>query len=201
MENNSNGTSDAFMEVVVKKMELQDLKLSDLETRLTTDADHARQIQQVITSVEGLKTAINSGQSPNRLQEFSARLALAINLLQKPVENKVNHHHHIPKLIWITAGLFLLLSMVCAGWYMSTEKLDGFIANDTKYRQLKLDSANKRLQADLEVIDSLYQVNPDLRERVIQNEERNKKNLEMLQKAIRMENEANELKKKVNKSK
>ncbi|MEO5996978.1 MAG: hypothetical protein ABIN89_09600 [Chitinophagaceae bacterium] len=201
MENNSNGTSDAFMEVVVKKIELQDLKLFDLETRLTTDADHATQIKHLITSVEGLRTAINSGQSPNRLQEFSTRLALAINLLQKPIENKVNHHHHIPKLTWITAGLFLLFSMVCSGWYMTTEKLDSFIANDTKYRQLKLDSANKRLQADLDVVDSLYQVKPDLKEMVIQKEERNKKNLELLQKAILMENEANELKKKVNKGK
>jgi hypothetical protein len=201
MENNSNGTSDAFMEVVVKKIELQDLKLFDLETRLTSDADHATQIKHIITSVEGLRTAINSGQSPNRLQEFSTRLALAISLLQKPIENKVNHHHHIPKLIWLTVGLFLLLSLACSGWYMTTEKLDGFIANDTKYRQLKLDSANKRLQADLDVVDSLYQVNPDLRERAIKIEEQNKKNLEMLQKAIRMENEASELKKKVNKSK
>ena len=86
-------------------------------------------------------------------------------------------------------------------WYMTTEKLEGFIANDTKYRQLKLDSANKRLQTELDVVDSLYQVNPDLRDMVIQNEERNRKNLEMLQKAVRMESEANELKKKVNKSK
>ena len=82
---------------------------------------------------------------------------------------------------------------------MTTEKLEGFIANDTKYRQLKLDSANKRLQSNLDAVDSLYQVNPDLRETEILHEERNRKNLEMLQKAVRMESEAKELKRKVNK--
>jgi hypothetical protein len=196
MDNLTNEASDVFMEVAVKKMELQDKKLLELEERLTKGPDHTKHIQQLTASVEGLKTAFNSGQLSNKVQELSARINLAIGLLQKPVENKVNHHHHVPKLIWITAGLFILLSLVCSGWYVTSEKLSGFIVNDTKYRKLKLDSANKRLQIDLDRVDSFYRVNADLREMVLRTEEENKKNLEMLQRARNMENEANELKRK-----
>ncbi len=196
MDNLTNEASDVFMEVAVKKMELQDKKLSELEERLTNGADHTKDIQQLIASVEGLKTTFNPGQLSNKVQELSTRLTLAIGILQKPVGNKVNHHHHIPKLIWITAGLFILLSLVCSGWYMTSEKLNGFVANDTKFRKLKLDSANKRLQIDLYQVDSLYRVNPDIREIVIRTEEENKRNLEMLQRARNMENEASELKRK-----
>jgi hypothetical protein len=197
MDNTTNDTSDAFMEVAIKKMELQDKKLSDLEEKITNGIDHTKHIQQLMASVEGLKAAFNSGQLLNKLQELSARITLSIGLLQKPVENKVNHHHHIPKLIWITAGLFIVFSLVCSGWYMTIEKLNDFIANDTKYRKLKLDSANKRLQSDLDFVDSLYLANPSIREIVIKTEEENKRNFEMLQRARSMENEAGELKRKV----
>lgn len=196
MDNLTNEASDVFMEVAVKKMELQDKKLSELEERLTIGPDHTKQIQQLIASVEGLKTNFNSGQLSNKVQELSARINIAIGLLQKPIENKVNHHHHVPKLIWITAGLFIVLALVCSGWYMTSEKLNGFVANDTKYRKLKRDSANKRLQVDLDRVDSLYRVNPDLREIVIKAEEENKRNLQLLQKARNMESEASELKRK-----
>lgn len=176
MDNLTNEASDVFMEVAVKKMELQDKKLSNLEERLTNIPDHTKHIQQLIATVEGLKTTVSSGQLSNKVQELSARITLSIGLLQKPVENKVNHHHYVPKLIWITAGLFILLALVCSEWYMTNEKLNGFIANDTKYRKLKLDSANKRLQSDLDLVDSLCRANPNLRKIVIDAEEENRKN-------------------------
>jgi hypothetical protein len=197
MDNLTNEASDVFMEVAVKKMELHDKKLADLEERLSNGPDHTKHIQQLIVSVEGLKTTFNSGQLSNKVQELSARITIAISLLQKPVEKKVNHHHHVPKLIWVTAGLFIVLALVCSGWYTTSEKLNGFVANDTKFRKLKLDSANKRLQNELYLVDSLYRVNPDIREIVIKTEEENKRNLEMLQRARNMENEASELKRKV----
>lgn len=196
----TNEASDVFMKVAVKKMKLQDKKLPELEERLTNGPDHTKHIQQLIASMEGLKTTFNTVQLSNKVQELSARVTLAIGLLQKPVESKVNHHHHVPKLIWITAGLFIALALVCSGWYMTSEKLNGFITNDTKYRKLKLDSANKQLQSDIDMVDSLYRVNPDIKEDVIKAEEENKRNLEMLQKARSMENEAGELKRKVFKS-
>ena len=60
-----------------------------------------------------------------------------------------------------------------------------------------MDSANKRLQFDLDVVDSLYQVNPGMREGVIKTEEEKKRNFKLLQKAREMESAAREMKSKV----
>lgn len=70
-------------------------------------------------------------------------------------------------------------------------------ANDTKYRYLKLDTASRGLQEHLNLVDSLYKLNPDLRQTVLETEETNRKHLEMLQKARQMENEARDLKRKI----
>ena len=42
--------------------------------------------------------------------------------------------YYVPKIIYISGGLFTLLSLVLAGWYMTAKKLDEYKANDTKYR-------------------------------------------------------------------
>lgn len=198
MNNASRETSDAFMEVVVKKMEAQDKKISEMAGKTNNDPDYYQPIQELIASVKGLQTAFKASHFPTgKLQELSTHLSLAINLLHQPMKKEVLHHHHIPKLIWITAGLFIVFSLVCSGWYMTAEKLDGYTANDTKYRHLKLYTANKRLQQELNLADSIYHANPNMREIVLKTEEQNKRNLELLQKARRMESEATELKRKV----
>jgi hypothetical protein len=98
------------------------------------------------------------------------------------------HHHHIPKLIWISAGLFIALCLVCT-------KLDGFIANDTKYRHLRLDTAHKSLQLYLDQLDSVYKAHPDFREKVLEREEEYRLNFERLRKAERLKKEAKNLEK------
>lgn len=49
----------------------------------------------------------------------------------------------------------------------------------------------------LSYIDSVYQTNPKMRESVIAKEEQNQRDFEIMQKALQMEKEARELKKKV----
>ncbi len=123
----------------------------------------------------------------------------SISVYKELVKNKIVHHHHVPKVIWITAGLFVAFALVCAGWYSTSNKLDGYIANDTKYRQLRLDTANRSLQSYLDLTDSLYNLDPDVRNIVIKAEERNRKNFERLQKAEHLKAEAKELEKEVRK--
>jgi hypothetical protein len=120
---------------------------------------------------------------------------LATDLLKQPPVNKVIHHHHIPKLIWISVGLFVALCLVCSGWYVTGTKLDGFVASDTKYRQLRLDTAHKSLQLYLDQLDSVYKTHPDFRERVLETEEEYRLNFERLQKAERLKTEAKSLEK------
>jgi hypothetical protein len=94
-------------------------------------------------------------------------------------------------------GLFIILCLVLAGWYMTGEKLEQYRASDTKYRYLKI-YENKSLRELLFLTDSLYLREPKMRDSVLERERQIVKNLEMMQRAAEMEAKAKELRKKVN---
>jgi hypothetical protein len=98
---------------------------------------------------------------PNEKSEkLAENLSVAIPLIGKLIENKIQHHHHVPKLFWIAAALFLLLSFVCAGWSVTASREDQHLAGDIKYRELKL-MADTTLLRSLWKLDSVYSANPD----------------------------------------
>ncbi len=163
--------------------------------------DNRQDIQQLKTGMNELKAEIKNVRFPVReMQEFSKQLTIGVKLLREPVTVKTLHHHHIPKLVWITAGLFLALCLASTGWYMTGHKLGGYIANDTKYRLLRLDTARYPLQLSLDRADSLYRVDPDLRKSVLETEEQRQVNFERLQKAERLKRDAEELEKAAGKN-
>jgi len=112
------------------------------------------------------------------------------------VKQEIIHHYHITKAIWIAAALFLIVCILSTALYITADKLKLYKANDTKYRYLKLE-ANPGFNKWLGIIDSLYIVNPKMRDAVIAKEEQNQRNFEMMQQALNMEKEAKELKQKV----
>jgi hypothetical protein len=202
MNEASNNTQAAFMEVIAKKIKGQDNKITALQESIKNLPDNTAPLEQLIATIAALNDNINKNRFPfDKMQEFILRLDAGIRILSHPVETKVIHHHHITKLIWITAGLFIILSLVCSGWYITGRKLDSYITNDTKYRYLRINTAEKGLQQYLDRIDSLEQSNIDLREIVLQTEEKNLKNLEQLQKAERLKGNAKELENKARKKK
>ncbi len=200
MNEESNNVNAAFMEVVSKKVEGQDKKIVALEEKIKIIPDNAKQFQNLVSAIHGLRDDIKESRFPTeKLQGLSSRLDTVMNQLRQPVENKVLHHHHIPKTIWITAGLFIAFALVSSGWYMTGSKLNGFMANDTKYRQLRLDTAKKSLQLYLDRVDSLYNNRPDMRKIVLEKEEENRINFEQLQKAERLKAEAKVIERSVKK--
>ncbi|MEO5683201.1 MAG: hypothetical protein ABIQ88_11210 [Chitinophagaceae bacterium] len=74
---------------------------------------------------------------------------------------------------WKLGGFFLILCLICTGWYNTADKLDNYIANDTKWRYLKLDTVRKSFLIYLLSIDSFYNSNADLRKTVLAQEEQN----------------------------
>ncbi len=76
---------------------------------------------------------------------------------------------------------------------MTHVQLENYIAGDTKYRYLKLDT-NKGLQKLLFITDTLYFVNPKMREDVIKIEEENQQRTELQQQADEKQKEADALK-------
>ncbi len=187
-------TSAAFMEVTMKKTEGQDRRIASIEEKVNLIPDNTGLIQKAINSIEGLRNEVKNNRFPTKmLEDFTETINKSFEIYQELVKRKIVHHHHVPKIIWIAAGLFIAFAFACAGWYSTSNKLDSYIASDTKYRQLRLDTANKSLQSYLDQMDSLYYTRTDMRKIVLQQEEDNRKNFERLEKADRLKAEAKEL--------
>ena len=149
----------------------------------------------IAVGINHLQEVIRSFSFPDaKLHQLSNKLDETIQLLQDSVPHKIVHHHHVTKMIWIAAGLFIALTLVSAGWFVMANKLDDYMANDTKYRYLKLDTGHSMLQQQLYRADSMFNVKANLRDSVIHVEEQYHYNFELLQKANRMNAEAENLK-------
>lgn len=185
------------MEVVTNKLERQDEKIAGLEERIKNLPDYAKDFAQVLKELVELKAiAGNISISEKGMHELSANLHTSVKLLKQPVQEKVLHHHYIPKLLWVAIGLFLLACLFFVLWLFAKENLDQFKSNDTKYRYLKLQES-QNLKELLYNTDSIYLITPGLRDSVEERERQNARDLEMLQEAIKKEQEAKELREKV----
>jgi hypothetical protein len=200
MNEQTNSSSVAFMEVTSRKIDCQDKKIVLLEEKLKSIPDNTAIIQKLILKVEGLGEDFKIGRfQEDKFGDFLAKLDAGIKLLRNPLRNKVLHQHRLSKPLWVSAGLFLALSLACTGWYNSSSKLESFISNDTKYRYIRLDTAKKGLQLYLDRVDSLYETNPNMRKMVIEIEQEYQRNFERLQKAQHLKTEALDLEKEVQK--
>ena len=198
MEQNTDYTKEAFMEITTSKIAMQEKKFADMEEQLKQFADSKAMLTNAINSIESWKKELIKSTIPVEiLAVFSSRLNKNSQLLEQAAKNKVHHHHHIPKLIWITAGLFLAVALVVSGWYATTQKANEYMANDTRYRYIKLDTTQKYLQAYLYRVDSLFKTMPDMRKHVFEEEKRLRENFEKLQKAEALRVEAKGLERSV----
>lgn len=197
MEENKDNTKEIFMEIFSNKIAKQEKKFEIIEEHLKAFADNKAILTEVLQSIALLKKEITYNMVPVELLElFSSRLNKNCQLLEQSAKTNVHHHHHIPKLIWITAGLFISLALALAGWYATTQKAKEFMANDTRYRYLKLDTS-QYLQGYLNQADSIYNTMPDMRKYVFEEEQRLRENYEKLKKAEVLRVEANGLERSV----
>ena len=197
MEQNTDTTKEVFMEITSNKISKQEKRFEILEEQLKDLADNKAMLTEAIKSIELWKKEITKSMVPVEVFEhFSSRLNKNSQLLEQAAKNKVQHHHHIPKLIWITAGLFISVALVLSGWYATTQKANEYIANDSRYRYLKLDTTHY-LQSYLYRVDSLYKTMPDMRKHVFEEEQRLRENFEKLQKAEQLRVEAKGLERSV----
>src|SRR5579863_6820860 len=139
-------SSMILMDTVVSKLEQQDQKIkaqekkmAGLEQQVSTVADPLPDLSAIKTGMQEILLGFKNLRFPTEtMQEFSKRLAATLDLLRAPVKTNIEHHHHFPKLIWATGGLFLALCIVCSGWFMTCNKLGEYQGGDIKYRSLKL---------------------------------------------------------------
>lgn len=191
MEENTNSV---FMETVVKKMEEQDKKIISLEQKVNDIPDNTEELQELKADLRELITEVRNARFPVKaMQAFSVQLAAGIAVLSKPVENKVLHHHYVPKVIWGAIGLLLAFVLACSGWYMTADKLSQYRMADTKYRYLKLKSDGDKLEY-LYTVDSLYRSGYAMQDSVIQWEEDLQKVVEMSERLQEKKSEGGKLK-------
>lgn len=194
MSEQESGADAAFMELSSRKIQEQDKKIAAIENKINEVPSINEMMGDLFTGIEGFRADMQEVLLlPEKLEQFSKQLEDAKSILTQPIETKVIHQHHVPKLIWITGGLFLVICLACAGWYIAASKLDNFIASDTKYRQLRLDTAQRGLQLYLDHLDSSYKIQADMRKKVLETEEQYLVNFERLRKAERLKRDAEDL--------
>lgn len=113
--------------------------------------------------------------------------------LQAPPPATVVHHHHVHKIIIATIGLLLLVLLLTYQLMSKSDKLDDYMASDTKYRYIKLDMAEKPPGTYLRRLDSLYDANPDLRDSILKVEQLKQERIERLLEAQELKRRAREL--------
>jgi hypothetical protein len=196
MNEQTNDSSAVFMEVVSKKQEQQEKKLAALEEKMSSQADTGELLQKISTILEGIQADMKSRLIPQeKLQHLTSRLDTVLFRFSQPLKTNVKHHHHFSQLIWITMGLFLILCLAGSGWYLAAGQLKNYMGNDTKYRWIRLDTVQRNLQMYLDTIDSLYNSDPEMRKKVLETEEEYRINLERLERAGRLREEAIKLEK------
>ncbi|MDN3656061.1 hypothetical protein QWZ08_10520 [Ferruginibacter paludis] len=128
-----------------------------------------------------------------RLDHLVAAIQTNNELRQQPPPQKVVHQHHAANILWVTAGLFVLLLLASGGWYSTSGKLDQYKANDIKYRYLKQKSTFTNLQF-LYRLDSLQVSSYPMRDSVESWEAEERKAFELNKKLREQSAAANEVK-------
>src|SRR4051794_32945006 len=94
-----------LIDTVIDKVDANDKKIEELNKKIEQTPDHREAFERIESSVKELRTDFQKISFPEKeLREFSGRLIVGISLLKQPVEQKILHHHHFRKIIWISVG-------------------------------------------------------------------------------------------------
>lgn len=201
MKENSEETetqSEAFMSVTSRKILEQDKKIEVIQTSMNQLRGNENVLQDYFVEIKTLYLKIEKTFQVNeQMLDLSEQLEKTCQKLQQPAISQQVHHHHFPKIFFATVGLFLAVCLVSSGWYITTSKLNEYIANDTKYRLLQLDTSNKNIQKYFAYADSMYKSTDNLRRLVIEKEEEQRKNYDKLLRAKHLKAEATNLEREV----
>ncbi len=163
---------EVLLQTIVEKLESMEIALLK-DSRSGNDHVVQKETVQRLKSLQSQLQIFNAQLSNNaeklsRLSEQKTSLGLGPN---DPSTSFVKHIHHFHKLVWVTAGLFLVCLLLVYGWLNCYKEKKSFEANDIKYRFWKSDSSANLLRLTY-FTDSLYNLDKvDFRNRVVQREE------------------------------
>ncbi|MFL9485747.1 hypothetical protein ACI6Q2_23415 [Chitinophagaceae bacterium LWZ2-11] len=178
-------TNEILLETMIQKLETLTDKIEILKQGMDSKATAAVDSTQTKKDLDEIKTLLKNGSPPAKEIQMLLQKAMTNTAsLKQSKENKTVHHHHLQKPVWVCAGLCIMLMSASVGWYSTYQKLDTYIANDTKYRSVKL-IENAGLQWLLHKTDSLYRTNKSMRDSVIAQEEERQHSLEMIERKMK----------------
>jgi hypothetical protein len=190
--------NEAFMSVTSRKILEQDKKIEVIQTSMNQLRGNENVLQDYFLEIKALYLKIEETFQVNeQMLDLSEQLEKTCQKLQQPAISQQVHHHHFPKIFFATVGLFWAVCLVSSGWYVTDSKLNDYVANDTKYRLLQLDTSNRNIKKYLAYADSMYKSTENLRKLVIEKEEEQRKNIEKLIRANQLKAEAKNLEREV----
>ncbi|NII25156.1 hypothetical protein HB364_08700 [Pseudoflavitalea sp. X16] len=198
--------SELFNDMMVESMQAQERKVGELTKDIAELKEMAKvfpSLAQLIAKLElrliSLEKKLAEVNFPVRgMQTLSNKVEEGIIVWQKPKE--IIHHYHVHKLMYITAGLILILVLVCAGWLMTHDQLSLYKEHDIKYRHLQF-VKSPDFQGQLKIADSLYRQNADqFSDSVIVMEEELARQIRLAKEINRTKEELEELQKKAGNS-
>ena len=148
MEQKNIEASEVFMETVslqldqqVDCIDNQGEKVAALEAKLKEPPTWLPTLTEIKTGILSINTEIGKRQLPAEKNSESFPTGLestGLAIFSQPMKSEVIHHHHVSIGLWAIIGMFLVLCLISAGWYMTAQKGQDSQANDFKYRHLKL---------------------------------------------------------------
>lgn len=190
--------SEAFMSVTSNKILEQDKKIEVIQTFMNQLRGNENVLQDYFQEIKTLYLKIEKTFQVNeQMLDLSEQLEKTCQKLQRPAISQQVHHHHFPKIFIATVGLFWAVCLVGSGWYVTASKLNDYVANDTKYRLLQLDTSNRNIQKYFAFADSMYKSTDNLRKLVLEKEDEQQKNIKKLIRANQLKAEAKNLEREV----
>lgn len=171
--------SEHIIQTLMEAVQQQDTEVKELKTllgQLGTLNENAESLTNRLKEISPLLTKTQADK-----QALSQQMSRLNQQLSQPMEH--THHHHVHKLVVISAGLFLALAVTLAGWYSTGQRLTAFRDSDIKLRYLRLQH-DKTLQKWVHVADSLQTAGPDrLRDSVLSEEVAREQRRDLLEEA------------------
>ena len=188
--------SEEVTKAIIEKANRHEEEIQKINSRLADESVAIEIVKELKPRVDELNATLKNLKFPEfEMKQLSTNLKTGIAILKEPVTSNVVHHHHFPKISFITAGLFLIVCLLSAGWYMTVKTINEYKDNDTKWRYFKLLN-NESVQRLSNVIDSLSIQSSNFRDSVIQAESNLMKQGELKKQIEEKEEEVKNLKRK-----
>jgi hypothetical protein len=192
--------SELLLQAIVEKLEALEIALLKKDN---TGKDEVVS-ETLANEIKSLRVEIkilldHSKINGTRLSELIENMNVYSKKWAQPLQNNIEHRHHIHKGIWFSVALLILSLILSWGWINSYKSKEAFESNDIKYRSLKV-AGNTSLLKLLYHTDSLYNINGDsFKSRVEVEEQRLLEQAQLLHLAGEKEKEARKLKEKAGK--